>query len=156
MPCETAVASGEAVLLMNTDDTVWFVSVMIPRGTAVNAGVQVVLAVGVIVVDEADVEATVGDTLNITTGAMLVTATGDNDAVVSSDAGSGGIAAISGSTTRRSSFACAMTILIARLAWRASTGDPAAHPPMRPDLTPRHRLRARVRGGALGYNRRPP
>jgi hypothetical protein len=51
------------------------------------------------VTDQADVSATVGDTAAISMGgSLLVRAVGDNDAVVESDAGSGGVVGITGST----------------------------------------------------------
>lgn len=49
------------------------------------------------VTDKADVEATVGDTSITTTGALLVKATSDNDAIAQSDAGAGGALGITGS-----------------------------------------------------------
>ena len=49
----------------------------------------------------ADIEAKVGQTAQITTsGAMAVTATGDNDAKSKSDAGSGGLVGIAGAVLR--------------------------------------------------------
>src|SRR5690606_37509748 len=51
------------------------------------------------VTNGADVEATVGSAASLTTsGAVVIKATGDNQALVESDAGSGGIVGVTGST----------------------------------------------------------